>query len=614
MFKASKKIIIFASAILICILFVAVFFLSTTFNFFDSKIPLVSVYDYTEQSILVSEFSQKDQQAINDYLERCHITDDKSEGFGLIHKPDPNMFEKLYFNYKLCKTVNNGGLSEEYLINFKKIFHNYEIMIDNYGITAYDYFYYVCIKCELEEGYDQESLFNILLKHKNKDTNLIFYRTATDGLSTELLITSKIISLAKIYKIDLHQLNFEESIRKQLNDYNFNSKEGKLYESGGSVIFAAKEYPSLAKQITKKYDWYKTWKVKYEKFHVTDMTSLIEYSSFLTIAQEFEEISDSKIKEYLLSLKDIDIDLKENESLDDGNLYDYIFKNYNTIISKQYRKKILDWSLGNLENYYNLYQSSQNINIGDTFYGLSLANLSKFHCNGQRILQTINKIYQEVSSNCNDREYVYNTYYYMMIKSSYNNGIIEINEANSISKQIDDILDRMLEKPNEIDISCLRVALEIKSNARSYILNSHKNDIKKLVEKYIKNPVNNSLAIEYIKIDKILALNVMNKFDFKTLKSTLFDKGGFKCKQGESPDIKTTFLFYSLISNHNIFYPSGNEKEELLIFLDRLKSKNGLYRYELNYSEKDLRSILYGYILKNGAGVASDELLPTKKG
>lgn len=100
-----------------------------------------------------------------------------------------------------------------------------------------------------------------------------------------------------------------------------------------------------------------------------------------------------------------------------------------------------------------------------------------------------------------------------------------------------------------------------------------------------------------MKIDKILQTNIVTKDYFNKCIVELYSEGAYKCKKDEKIDLKTTFMIYSLLTNHEIFEVSNNDIGKMKKELEKL-NVGGLYRYELIDGYKDFRSIYYGYTLK----------------
>ena len=96
---------------------------------------------------------------------------------------------------------------------------------------------------------------------------------------------------------------------------------------------------------------------------------------------------------------------------------------------------------------------------------------------------------------------------------------------------------------------------------------------------------------------KILGINSVKKSYIDECLSKLYAGGMYRCKVGEQADIKTTYMVYTLLTNHEILNLSKDEINDMVILL-REYEDNALYKYELIDDYMDLRSIYYGYVLE----------------
>jgi len=174
-------------------------------------------------------------------------------------------------------------------------------------------------------------------------------------------------------------------------------------------------------------------------------------------------------------------------------------------------------------------------------------------------------------------------------------------EREVISLRLDDIIDRLLQDIGQVDVTELRVALEIKSGLDSYIRQKHLNKIKALVRSYSDHPVEHVKAIDIFKIDKIVNLNILTDKLFSQLEQSLASNGGYSSTIGDVADLATTFRIYSMTSNHDLFKPDSAQISAMKNFLNRLL-KDGLYRYRPDTALLDYRSVLYGYMLRDIIG------------
>ena len=233
-------------------------------------------------------------------------------------------------------------------------------------------------------------------------------------------------------------------------------------------------------------------------------------------------------------------------------------------------------------------------NLGELYFGMSLSEICDFEYNQKLVSRTFENIYNEITAECSDRDYILNTYYYMMYK--YSNFTEDHQfDRKTIEKRLDKAIDGIVSEET-INLNILRIALEVKSHTSETISASIKNKVSELLIDDFGKMNSTEDVVNSIKIDYILKLNLFDTDCIKDKLNTVYLDGGYICGENELPDLRSTFLVYSFITNHNFFFPSEEELNDLHDFVELL-NRDGLYRYEINYNQCDTRSIYYGYIL-----------------
>lgn len=582
----------------------------------NNRIFLDSIYVYTEQSLFFSEIPEKDKEIINTYLKSSYKESSNGAGFSLMKTQNYSIFDQLYNEYMSAKELNMKT-NASYVEEFNYIFRAYEYSMQNYNIPAYDYMYYVALKCELGEEYDGSKFEIKISNYIDDESGLFFFMDKNEDKDTKLLLTGKLLKLSKKYGLNIKKFDFEEKLLNIYKNYEFQNANSttSIFNSGACLIYALRNYEDIDMYKNDLKEWFSGWKKYYEKEEILDYLSLINYSSFMEIQQCFEDATDTKVKEYIKMEEFSSLDLN-NVGLTSENFYNYVVKPYKNILTTMAKDNITSFLEKATRTTYENVGATSNIDLGSTYYGTILSFRSGFEVNNSKVHNTILKTYNDNSGSYEDRDYIYNTYYYVMLLSTEHvlkySTIYKMNEKDQekIDSKVDEIIDKMLLHTENLDIGMLRVALEIKSNIRSYILKEHKEKIEVLIKTFINNKIKNSKAIDAIKIDEILRLGLYNKSLFMEIKNELYLDGGFICTKGEQADLKTTYLVYSLVTNHDLFDPKDVEIKEKNAFLQKLKNK-GLYKYELNYDYFDLRSLLYGYMLEdfNGRDTAKEKTM-----
>ena len=127
-----------------------------------------------------------------------------------------------------------------------------------------------------------------------------------------------------------------------------------------------------------------------------------------------------------------------------------------------------------------------------------------------------------------------------------------------------------------------------------------------MVRQYARNPVHTVKAIDIYKIDYLINFNLLTQNQFDLLEKELADYGGYRSAAGEPADLVTTFRFYSMTSNHELFRPDEKKVRDLKIFLDTINS-DGLYKYRPDQRLIDFRSMRYGFMLRDFPGGQKDD-------
>ena len=553
-----------------------------------SKIQIFSSYGFSESNLFLHSIDESDKQQINAYLQNHYI---KDEGFYLLINNDYTIFEKLYHAYCILSEINEEKNKEKLGI-LEDVFHVYELNIGNYSVSAYDYVYYLAIKHMLGENVPKEKYLEKLKMYQDKASGLIYYMSANEDLDTKLLITSKILNICNRHNIDIFDLQLKKKIIEISEFYELESyKEGEsLYNSGGTLIYALSvcDYNVISEEQKK---WFEEWQAHYENVVIDNENTFIDFYSYYQLANYFGDAQDDKIIDYV---KGYESDVIHMSGMEMKDLYDYIIYEYKNILSQKQREVI------ELYVYNKIDEMSAaiigNVDIASTFYGATLAYRTGFELDFAKVLDSVESIYKEITPQLNDEEFVYNTYYYVMMMTGFEARGVNDELKQRISSRLDDIIAKIVTSDN-VDIRMLRMILEIKSNIAPYVLENEYNIIKEKIAKSIETPLYNSNIVEVIKIDKILGINSVKKSYIDECLSKLYAGGMYRCKVGEQADIKTTYMVYTLLTNHEILNLSKDVINDIVILL-REYEDNALYKYELIDDYMDLRSIYYGYVLE----------------
>lgn len=257
------------------------------------------------------------------------------------------------------------------------------------------------------------------------------------------------------------------------------------------------------------------------------------------------------------------------------------------------------------------------IDIATTFYGCNLALSNDYNINFENCVNEVKRVYFNTENDMNDEDYLYNTYYFMMIlcMSMEDYSYIDDSKMKKINSRLDEIIESLLSDENNVDITKVREALEIKSNMRFkryediYVYEKEYRKIKEILEN-LKNgeKIYNSKIADALIIDYILQTKIFDKAFYDTFEDKLYNNGGFKCKEGEKPDIKTTYLFCTSAGNNGYLDFTEDDDKEIEAFIDSLYS-NGIYTYENEDGYWDIRSVYYGYYLKRAKFSHSEKSL-----
>lgn len=586
MIKKKKKIICIISLIIVLIFGIIYSQIRDSFN----KVQIVSYYDFTEHNLSLYGLDESEKDVINLYLKNHYS---ENEGFFLIVNNDYGVFEKIYHAYSTLKNINVNN-SEFDLERLQDLFYKCETNIGNYNIPTYDYVYYLAMKKMLGESVQNEIYISKMREFQDRDTGLIYYLSAIENVDTKLLITAKIINVCNRHNIDIEDLNLVENIYEISEGYKFKQyKEGdSLYNSGGTLIYALSVCGKDYENSEEKNEWFEKWRDYYKAININDEKTYIEYYSYYQVAKYFGIDESSKIREFINKNS---FDFEETNIMELTDIYDYIIIEYADELSYEQKEKIglyVNNKIMEVEN-----SLTNIVDIASTFYGSVLAYATGFDMEFINVRCNIESLYNDIYMNLDDESFVYNTYYYVMLMQGFEGKGISDEMSQIINQRLDDIIARNIED-DDINIGMLRRVAEIKSNTDAYVFEDDYNKIKEIFSDIIKEKVNNSTIVDIIKIDKILKFDMVTDKYIDECISSLFESGMYRCKEGELPDIKTTYMFYSLLTNHEVLNFSDDDINNMKRLLQDYEC-DGLYKYEIVGGYMDIRSIYYGYILKN---------------
>ena len=567
------------------------------------KVVLGSRYIYTEKSGFCYTLNNAEKTEISDYLSHTYHESAVNAGFGIRRQSQPDIFRQLYFNYRVA--IQCGlDVNSTYALLFDDVFTSYENLLNVWELPGYELFYYDCLRAQRGQILDEQTIGDQLKAATDPATGLLFYRHKDDDLGTKLLLTSKVLRLADIHRINIHRLKYNEAIAQCFEDYPFESPQsGKsFFNAGGSLLYAAGSVSDFASEkITSCQDWFKQWSDVYAVRQISDLPTLIDVSSYAAVANIFDETPTEQLNQYLSNLQISDFASEQSQKLECEIICDYILARGVDLIDPALIDYLEQITLAEMQQLDARLSSCGDINLGDTYYGAQLAYLSGFQWDQTKTTQTVCQFYQEMQNQLSDRDLIFNTYYYVLYLDSFGRDIMTDHERESITRRLDDIIERLLHNLEQVDVNELRVALEIKSGLDSYVRRSHLEKIKTLLRSYAENPVGHVKAIDIFKIDKIVNLNILTDKLFRQLEQALSMNGGYAAAVGDEADLTTTFRIYSMTCNHDLFKPDKAQVAAMKKFLNQLLS-DGLYRYRSGNALSDYRSILYGYMLRDFNG------------
>lgn len=258
-----------------------------------------------------------------------------------------------------------------------------------------------------------------------------------------------------------------------------------------------------------------------------------------------------------------------------------------------------------VSDYLEKWRIQDETDIASTFYGCSIAygtgyDIDVIRCRSEMEDKYIAGLEQRIEAVGTDAEksFVYDTYYYVMFKQSFEWENIDEDVSDKIICKLDEVMEHLL-SADTVDMATLRCAVEIKANLDSYIYRDTLDDIiallKKLSEPQAKK---NSHMIDAVKLDAILRLGIFDRNFVSELKRELYCDGGYCCMAGEQPDLKTTYHMYSLMTgDDDLLKPDEDEIREMKEFLSTIDD-NGIYSYDAENTDADLRSVYYGNALR----------------
>ena len=585
----SKRIKMIIGMLIAAVVCVGIVYAFVTTNDKEEVVQLNYIYDFTEQSIPMEELDIEEKKLIINYLQNHYIQD---KGFYLLSNNDYGVFEKIYASYSVLKGIDKFN-DENNCQRLVDIFKKCEQNIGNYSIPAYDYIYYMAIKCELGEYLEKESYIHALEKYIDKDTGLFYFMAANEDVDTKLLISAKIAFICHKYNIDISMFNLNDKIAQIYGEYKFyNIEEGKsLYNSGGTLLYAIEKNNMEYIEREDINTWFTTWSEYYNEFNITDEMSYIEYYSYYQVSKLFGKKDVKKIEEYIMNYVGFNNELEGVEIID---IQDYFVEEFSYLLSETQKDNIANIVDGKIKE---IEQGLiGEIDIASTYYGADLAYESGFDVDYIKCRETIEQMYETTMNEMDNETFVYNTYYYVMFMKSFETKKIDSKIKDTINERLDRIISELI-KTDNVDMGLLRYCLEIKSNMLSYVTKTSYDRIKELISDIVSKKQFNSKIIDVIKIDRILETNIINQEYIDKCLAELYEDGAYKCKTGYVPDLKTTYLVYSLLTNHDIFHPTKEQVNGMKKFVESL-NRSGLYTYESEDEYIDFRSIYYGYILK----------------
>lgn len=603
--KSYKKRISVFIIICITILVVCISFSN------KKKYEIVVVNSFTEQTAECKAKNEEDKEFIKSYLNRYYIED---KGFFVQNYNDSNIFEKLYSNYILLKECGNLSENGDLIM---EMLHSYEYNIDNYNVPLYDYMYYVALKKEIGENVDNGQIKKHLNNFIDDKTGLIFYLSDMEDIDNELLLTARVANICNKYNIDISEYDFRSKVIKCVENYKFKEPDEKdtFFNSGGTIMYALTVLANDYYLSEKLESWCESWKKVYDTFRVEDDLNFIELSSYCQIKYFFSNKNIDKVKEYI---KNSEFSQIGDTYLNYTDVVDYVLPEYKEYISNIGKKNIEKYAVAEIEKLNETYiTKNTDIDIATTFYGCNLALSNDYNINFENCVNEVKRVYFNTENDMNDEDYLYNTYYFMMIlcMSMEDYSYIDDSEMKKINSRLDEIIESLLSDENNVDITKVREALEIKSNMRFkryediYVYEKEYRKIKEILEN-LKNgeKIYNSKIADALIIDYILQTKIFDKAFYDTFEDKLYNNGGFKCKEGEKPDIKTTYLFCTSAGNNGYLDFTEDDDKEIEAFIDSLYS-NGIYTYENEDGYWDIRSVYYGYYLKRAKFSHSEKSL-----
>lgn len=566
--------------------------LTSCSSFNDSSIN--QNYIYTDESIpLCGDISESEKNILNEYLSAIYIENEDNAGFVLENERVYDNFKKMYSSLIINSIINSEN-PEEFMQTFYSAYKLKKIELNYNPISARDYFYYVLIQNELGEKIDYDFLYHKLDEYIDDGTGLIYPMSKTDDVVTKLIITGEILNLAEKNKINLGKYKFYDKIITIYNDFEFlEPEEGRsFYDSGAAVLYALKNSPDINRYCQSLSEWFLKWDDKYSDFMINTYWDVIEYESFCNIAELFGKDYNNKITSFIKS-ESLNEMLSNTEDFVVSDIYENIIRDYSKFCSDDFIINLNNINQNFIDQYV-VRNENPDYNLGELYFGMSLSEICDFEYNQKLVSRTFENIYNEITAECSDRDYILNTYYYMMYK--YSNFTEDHQfDRKTIEKRLDKAIDGIVSEET-INLNILRIALEVKSHTSETISASIKNKVSELLIDDFGKMNSTEDVVNAIKIDYILKLNLFDTDCIKDKLNTVYLDGGYICGENELPDLRSTFLVYSFITNHNFFFPSEEELNDLHDFVELL-NRDGLYRYEINYNQCDTRSIYYGYIL-----------------
>jgi hypothetical protein len=464
--------------------------------------------------------------------------------------------------------------------------------IENFDFLNLTYYIELCNNLNISVNFS--ALNDKISKYYDKDSNLFFIDSENDTINIKIIATSIV---KKAFKENLSEelFSFEKGVKEAYDNYTFLTENDiTLFNSGGDILYCLAVFgmTEIVDKV-KLADWYEYWKSTYESISVDSDISALQYAEFLNIANIFQsDYTTQKLQNYYNKL-----DEENLESSEDLYVLYNIIKGVPTLnnanANNLLKDKISD-VIGS-ESFVN-----SDIDVKATAFGVMLAQKTEYPLNKEKIKKYVKQNYLKdfSSENAYDRA---SFIYYNLILDQLINGYEQDYNVSYFQSQIDDLLKIIDYDSQSIagDVVATRRIVEIISDLRIFDVDikltvSQKSKIKKGFKAALENTTlkNSVLLNDVYIVNKILSLNIVSEEELVSAYNVLTTNGGtYSAKQSEiTPDIISTYQFFASLNRMNIFDYLSEQK----MFVETLKSQDGIYALDTDNVSIDLVTIVYG--------------------